>query len=236
MPTSVRLRLGRRCHQGIKASRQINAALAQPVTLESGKKLQLFRVGPWSGWIEARACPAASDYSLRRTRSKSPAYAKGGISNGLDAALITVPPNVELAIKASLSRSDEVGERTLQEIVVSSPSDKPALYWLDWHTLPGADLIDQQPKPTWALYVHDANTAAELLSIRSDNPDLKRKFGLPEDVGWVRSQVSDLNEVAPDKPIELRGLIWGKSPSVPGETWVQITLTPRARAASAAPP
>ncbi len=212
------------------ASLQMNEALKAPVTLASGTRFTLFKVGPWTGWLEARHYPTPPPYSVRRSRSRSPAYGKGGLSNGLEVALITLPPNVDLTIKATLSRADEVGVRTLKEIVVRNTSGKPGLYWVDWYTLPSENFFHQTPKPAWALHVHDARTTVELLSIRSDDPDQSAVTRLPEGFGWVRSQVSDLDGT-PDKPIELNGLLMGRSLSVPGDPWVGVTFTSRQRGA-----
>ncbi len=214
----------------IEASRQLNEALAQPVKLQFGAPLNLFQVGAWTGWLEARPYPPTPAYSVRRTRSRSPAYGKGGLSNGLDVALISLPPDVDLTIKATLSRADEVGVRTLKEVTVRNTSGKPGLYWVDWYTLPSENSFNQTPKPAWALHVHDARTTVELLSIRSDDPDQIAVTRLPEGFGWARSQVSDL-DCAPDKPIELRSLLMGRSPSEPGDPWVGVTFTPRQRGA-----
>ncbi len=215
-----------------EASRQINEALAKPVQLAFGVHLTLFQVGAWTGWLEAAPYPTTPAFSVRRSLSRSPAYGKGGLSNGMEVALVTLPPNVDLTITTTLTRMEETRDRALKEIVLSNTSSQTGLYWVDWYTLPSENFAHQWPKPAWAMHVHDARTAVELLSIHSDDEDQKEHTRLPDGFGWVRRQVSDL-DFPSDKPISLNGLLTGQSPSVPDASWVGITFTSRPRAVRA---
>jgi serine/threonine protein kinase len=186
--------------EAAEASRQIKAALSRDVPLIIGNRVPLFRVGKREAWLEVRPFRSVPGklaiFSGPNGRSGlSPLAAK--ITNGLDSAVISIPPNSELTLTGLLYDGNS-SSTSLFTTTLTSPANQPGLYWLTWlASETGQSRLNrgpsgQRPKTSmetgWQIHIHDGLTTGEL-----------RRFDSPKtlDFAWLTHWTSESNSVPP---------------------------------------
>ncbi|HSY18418.1 MAG TPA: ATP-dependent metallopeptidase FtsH/Yme1/Tma family protein [Candidatus Acidoferrales bacterium] len=163
--------------EAAEASRQMNAALAQPLEMKLGRRYPLFKVGEREAWLELREVkPAAGKLSYYTTFINGSDTMVAGHSpvtsptNNVtyypqfDCSLVAVPAGSVLTVQAYSSGKNE--EKNLFATAFTNNSARFGLYWLTWHPGESTNALEAG----WDIYIHDARTAKELKHFASRQP------------------------------------------------------------------
>jgi hypothetical protein len=201
-------------NQAREAARQINQALAQPISLVPGRSIQLFATGKWKGWLEARPFqPMPNKLVFFRHPGRSPAKIPG--TNAVESAVATLPPGYELRVDGRVTVNGVNRPDLAFSATLSSGSHEPGIYWFTWYALPNPQTVDDGPKQNWEFQIHD--TAGHDL-FRTQAPQ-----GLKNH--WRRRYLGELNSVGAGHPI--RQMLFEK-PYADGDrspTFVDLEMT-----------
>ena len=149
------------------AARQMNQALAQPLSLVPGRQVQLFTTGNWRGWLETRPFkPEPNRLAFFKHPGLSPAQIPG--TNSIESAVATIPPGHELKVIGRLAVNGVSQPEPVFSTTLTSGPGEPGVYWFTWYLLPDPQRMDMKPKENWELRIHDA-VGRELL--RSQAPE-----------------------------------------------------------------
>jgi|GEM_PF-1134466 len=195
-----------------EANRQLQQALAQPISLTAGKQILLFTIGERKAWLEARPFrPEPNKFAFFRHGGLSPAL--NPRSNYLENAVATIPPGHELKLVGRLQLHGQNQARQIFSITLVSGQTEPGIYWVTWYTLPNPQAVDQGEKEDWELLVHDP-LGQELF--RAQAPD-----GLKE--GWHRRWLGEFRSAKVGVPIH-QLLFQQSGPTASGRGPGYITL------------
>jgi predicted Ser/Thr protein kinase len=194
------------------AAKQISESLRNPARLEVGRSLSLFTVDQWSGSLEIRPFHADPEkLSLFLHPGTSPADIPG--TNRIESAVITVPPQYDLAVTVQPVLNGMNTSRAFQGTLPGLPN-KAGIYWLTWYGLPNPQSVDRGrgSNTDWELQIHDEN-GREIQRVRA-----------PEGTGiqWDRRWLTENRTANPGQQVRL--MVFQKRSQEPGRGPTMVLL------------
>src|SRR6185503_9036836 len=110
------------------AAQQAREALANPLSLIPGRKVQLFATGSWKGWLEVRPFHADPEKLVFfKHPGGSPAQVPG--TNYFESAVVTIPAGHELRLVGRMVVNGMNQPRPVLSTTLTSSANAPGVYW-----------------------------------------------------------------------------------------------------------